>query len=87
MILIIIVASHATAAATANSYAGMQENDDSIIDNRLTPSPSLEVTDLQLPTNMIHAPFGPYDPLLESSYTHSPIDNVEFDGLNRLQRT
>lgn len=87
MILIIIVASHATAAATANSYAGMQENDDSIIDNRLTPSPSLEVTDLRLPTNMIHAPFGPYDPLLESSYTHSPIDNVEFDGLVIIQST
>lgn len=87
MILIIIVASHATASATANSYAHMHEDDDSNSAYVAPPSPSMASADLLPPSNLIHGPYGAYDPLLSPQNTHSPIESIEFDGLVIIQST
>ena len=73
MILIIIVATHTTASATANSYAQVYEDDSSSSGYVAPPSPSLAAVDLLPPSNLIHGPYGAYDPLLDVPNTYSLI--------------
>ena len=87
MILIIIVATHTTASATANSYAQVYEDDSSSSGYVAPPSPSLAAVDLLPPSNLIHGPYGAYDPLLDVPNTYSLIERMEFDGLVIIQST
>ena len=87
MILIIIVASHTTATATANSYAHLHEDDDANSAYVTPPSPSMASADILPPSNLIHGPYGAYDPLLNPQNTYSLIESIEFDGLVIIQST
>ena len=87
MILIIIVATHTTASATANSYAQVYEDDSPSSGYVAPPSPSLAAVDLLPPSNLIHGPYGAYDPLLDVPNTYSLIERMEFDGLVIIQST
>ena len=87
MILVIIVASHATASATANSYARAHDDDNPNSDYVAPPSPSMAATDLLPPSNLIHGPYGAYDPLLDVPNTYSLIERMEFNGLVIIQST
>ena len=87
MILVIIVASHATASATANSYAQVYEDESSNSNHVVTPSPSMAFVDLLPPSNLIHGPYGAYDPLQNLQNTYSLIERMEFNGLVIIQST
>ena len=85
MILIIIIATHSTASATANSYAHSYDDGNSNSGYKTSPSPTMMPVDLLIPSNLIHGPHGPFDPLQNPQSTFPLIETMEFDGLVIIQ--